>query len=194
MEFSGRVVLVVGASTGIGRAVALRLAAEGAQVAVAARTAQRLADLARTIESTGGRCRWFAADVGDPDAAARLVAEVVTAYGRIDAVLLNVGGAPDLDLRSQTAADVTAVMRSNYDVMVNVLFPVLDQMRAQGGGLVAHTNSLAGWAGIPLQGPYSAAKGAARLADRHLPDRVRRRRHPVRLPLSGVRRDRADRG
>jgi short-subunit dehydrogenase len=46
---------------------------------------------------------------------------------------------------------------------VNYLFPVLEQMKLQRGGLVAHTNSLAGFLGIPMQGPYSAAKGAARL-------------------------------
>ena len=160
MEFSGHVVLVVGASTGIGRGVALRLAAAGAEVAAVARSADRLDELA---VASGGRCRAFLADVSDTEDAERLVDDVVAAYGRIDAVLLNVGGAPDLDLRAQTATDVLAVMRSNYDVTVNVLFPVLAQMRAQGGGLVAHTNSLAGWAGIPLQGPYSAAKGAVRL-------------------------------
>jgi len=61
------------------------------------------------------------------------------------------------------AAEVKAYMRSNYDVVVNYLFPVLDQMRTQMGGLVVHTNSLAGLIGVPLQGPYSAAKGGAKL-------------------------------
>jgi NAD(P)-dependent dehydrogenase (short-subunit alcohol dehydrogenase family) len=54
-------------------------------------------------------------------------------------------------------------MRSNYEVAVNYLFPVLHQMVRQGSGVVAQTNSLAGFLGVSLQGPYSAAKGALRL-------------------------------
>jgi NAD(P)-dependent dehydrogenase (short-subunit alcohol dehydrogenase family) len=91
------------------------------------------------------------------------VDSAVARFGRIDVVLLNAGGAPALDMRTMDASQVNAYMRSNYDVTVNYLFPVLAQMRRQAGGLVAHTNSLAGFLGVPLQGPYSAAKGATRL-------------------------------
>ena len=105
----------------------------------------------------------MAADAEDAAAAERVVAATVERHGRIDLVLLNAGGAPALDMRRMSAGEVTAYMRSNYDVVVNYLFPVLRQMARQGGGLVAQTNSLAGFLGIPLQGPYSAAKGAARL-------------------------------
>jgi NAD(P)-dependent dehydrogenase (short-subunit alcohol dehydrogenase family) len=66
-------------------------------------------------------------------------------------------------MRRMQAGDVLAYMRSNYDVAVNYLFPVLQQMRLQRGGLIAVTNSLAGLLGVPMQGPYSAAKGALRL-------------------------------
>lgn len=163
MEFADKVVLVVGASSGIGRAVAVRLADQGAVVVAVARRAGLLQELADEITVAGGRCHWFAVDVSDEGAAARMVDDVVAECGRIDGVLLNAGGAPDIDLRTVTPAEVKGYMTSNYDVVVNVLFPVLRQLRAQGGGLVAHTNSLAGFTGVPLQGPYSAAKGAARL-------------------------------
>lgn len=163
MQFREQVILVIGASSGMGRAVALRLADAGARVAVVARRTERLEALAAEIRTAGGECHPCPADVSDEDEAAAMVASVVADLGRIDAVLLNAGGAPDIDLRHSDAAEVKHYMRTNYDVVVNVLFPVLDQMRRQGHGLVAHTNSLAGFAGIPLQGPYSAAKGAARL-------------------------------
>lgn len=65
MQFRDAVVLVVGASSGIGRAVALRLAGQGAVVAAVARRADRLATLAEEIEAAGGRCRIYAADVSD---------------------------------------------------------------------------------------------------------------------------------
>lgn len=163
MNFEGKVILIVGASSGMGRLVALRLAAQGAKLIVTARRKDKLDSLATEIAASGGSCLPLAADAQDEAAAAAVVAAGVERHGRIDAVLLNAGGAPALDMRRMTAGEVTAYMRSNYDVLVNYLFPVLRQMVLQGGGLVAQTNSLAGFLGVPLQGPYSAAKGANRL-------------------------------
>ena len=162
-KFKGKVVLVVGASSGMGRVLALRLAAAGALVAVTARRQDRLTALQAEIERRGGSCLALAADAQDSAAAEQVVAACVERYGRIDLVMLNAGGAPALDMRKMTASQVNDYMRSNYDVVVNYLFPVLQRMVRQGGGMVAHTNSLAGFLGVPLQGPYSAAKAAARL-------------------------------
>jgi NADP-dependent 3-hydroxy acid dehydrogenase YdfG len=162
-KFKGKVVLVVGASSGMGRVLALRLAAAGALVAVTARRQDRLTALQAEIERRGGSCLALAADAQDSAAAEQVVAACVEHFGRIDLVMLNAGGAPALDMRKMTASQVNDYMRSNYDVVVNYLFPVLQRMVRQGGGMVAHTNSLAGFLGVPLQGPYSAAKAAARL-------------------------------
>lgn len=163
MNFDGKVALIVGASSGIGRTLALRLAREGAMVVATARRADRLAALAEEIDRSGGSCTVLAADAENAADAERVVQACVLRHGRIDLVMLNAGGAPAIDMRTMHASDVTRYMRSNYDVAVNYLFPVLQQMRRQGGGLVAQTNSLAGFLGVPLQGPYSAAKGALRL-------------------------------
>jgi NAD(P)-dependent dehydrogenase (short-subunit alcohol dehydrogenase family) len=163
MNFEKKVVLIAGASSGIGRATAVKLAAEGAKVAVTARREPLLAELAREIEAAGGECLPIAADAANEAEATRVVQTVIDRFGRIDMVLLNVGGAPALDMRTMSAGEVNAYMRSNYDVTVHTLFPVLKQMMKQRSGLVAHTNSLAGFLGVPLQGPYSAAKGATRL-------------------------------
>lgn len=135
MKFSGKSILIVGASSGMGRVLALRLAAEGAKIAVTARRAAHLDTLAYEIRASGGQCLAVAADATDPA----------------------------LDMRLMSADAVSAYMRSNYDVVVNYLFPALQQMILQGGGHVGHTNSLAGLLGVPMQGPYSAAKGAAML-------------------------------
>lgn len=163
MQFSGKIILIVGASSGMGRVLAKRLAGEGAQVIVTARREPMLIKLAEEIRKAGGQCMPIAADATEAAAAADVVKKVVEHYGRIDMVYLNAGGAPALDMRVMNASDVNAYMRSNYDVVVNYLFPVSKQMMQQGGGYVAHTNSLAGFLGVPLQGPYSAAKGAAML-------------------------------
>ena len=162
-NFNGKSVLIVGASSGIGHTLALRLASQGALVAVTARRKEKLAALVNEIMGRGGIGLDLAADVQDPASAEWVVQETVRQFGRIDLVVLNAGGAPALDMRTLGVREVTRCMRSNYDVAVNCLFPVLHQMVRQGGGLVVHTNSLAGWLGVPLQGPYCAAKGALRL-------------------------------
>ena len=156
-------VRVGGGWSGIGRVLALKMAEEGAKLIVTARRREKLETLAEEIEKRDGQCLALAADAEDADAAAQVVARAVETFGRIDLAVLNVGGAPALDMHEMNAREVTAYMRSNYDTVVNYLFPVIGQMIAQKGGVIAHTNSLAGFLGVPLQGPYSAAKGALRL-------------------------------
>lgn len=163
MYFNNKVILIVGASTGIGRAVALKLAAAGAKLVITARSQDKLNSLEKEVLAKGSQCLAIAADALIEQDAAAVVRAGVERFGRIDIALLNAGGAPALDMRSMTAADVNYYMRTNYDVTVNYLFPVLAQMKQQNAGLVAHTNSLAGFLGVPLQGPYSAAKSATRL-------------------------------
>src|SRR5450830_1268389 len=163
VNFNHNIVLIVGASSGMGRLLALRLAAEGAYIIATARRQELLDSLANEIIHQGGRCLAFAVNAENSHAAEQLVATIVGQLGRIDVAVLNAGGAPALDMRQMSAQEVTAYMRSNYDVTVNYLFPVLHQMSRQRKGLVVHTNSLAGFLGVPLQGPYSAAKGALRL-------------------------------
>jgi len=162
-EFANQVVLIVGASSGIGRVVATRLAAEGARLVVTARNADKLESLAAEITARGGECLALPADALDAAAAEHVVATAVARCGGIDIALLNAGGAPAIDMRTMKAAEVTHYMRTNYDVTVNYLFPVLEHMKRRRAGFVAHTNSLAGFLGVPLQGPYSAAKAATRL-------------------------------
>lgn len=163
MDFQGKNILVVGASSGIGRAISLRFASEGARVAVTARRAQRLQQLVEEIERANGVAVALPADGTDEQAAADVVAQVIDRFGGIDMVLLNAGGAPALHLVNMTAAEVKYYMRSNYDTVVNYLFPVLKHMKQRKSGMVAHTNSLASFFGVPLQGPYSGAKAAARM-------------------------------
>ena len=92
MDFKNQVVLIVGASSGMGRALALRLAAEGAHVVATARRKDKLDNLAAEIAQAGGRCLAIAVDAQDPAAAEQLVQHVVHQLGRIDLVLLNAGG------------------------------------------------------------------------------------------------------
>ncbi|BBC29799.1 Short-chain dehydrogenase [Streptomyces graminofaciens] len=162
-RITGRTVLIVGASSGIGADVARLLAHDGNRLVVTARRAPELAALAKEIRASGGDCLDVAADALEPQAAADVVAAAVAEYGGVDIALLNAGQGPDMSMDQVTVADVSRIMALNYDVVVNYLVPLIAQMGGQrDGGLIAHTNSLAGLMGIPRQGPYSAAKAAAR--------------------------------
>ena len=163
MEFNRKNILVVGASSGMGRAISLRFAQAGARVAVTARRAAMLQDLVETIEQAHGVALALPADGTDEHAAANVVGKAIESFGGIDMVLLNAGGAPAIYMPKMSVGEVMFYMKSNYDTVVNYLFPVLEHMKQRQGGLVVQTNSLAGFYGVPLQGPYSAAKAAARL-------------------------------
>lgn len=162
-SITGRTVLIVGASSGIGAEVARRLGHGGNRLIVTARRAPELAALAEEVRAAGSACLDIAADALNPKAAADVVSAAVAEYGSVDVALLNAGQGPDMSMDEVTVADVSRIMALNYDVVVNYLIPLIAQMGDQPhGGLIAHTNSLAGLMGIPRQGPYSAAKAAAR--------------------------------
>ncbi|MFF4259596.1 SDR family NAD(P)-dependent oxidoreductase [Streptomyces sp. NPDC001663] len=162
-KITGRTVLIVGASSGIGAEVARQLAPGGNRLVVVARRAPELAGVAEAVRAAGGTCLDITADALDARAAADVVASAVTAFGSVDIALLNAGQGPDMSMDDVSTDDVSRIMALNYDVVVNYLIPLIKQMKRQPhGGLIAHTNSLAGLMGIPRQGPYSAAKAAAR--------------------------------
>ncbi len=156
-------ILIVGASSGIGAQVARDLAGHGNRVAIVARRAAELAAVAADVRAAGSACLDLVADALDPAAAAAVVARVVAEFGGVDVALLNVGQGPDLGMAEAGVEDIARVMALNYDVTVHYLVPLIAQLRRQGGGLIAQTNSLAGLMGIPRQGPYSAAKAAVRI-------------------------------
>lgn len=161
MKLRQRTILISGASTGIGRCVAEQLALADNNIVITARRSAKLAVVAAAIEARGSRCLTIAADALDEGAAADVVAQAVARFGRIDAALLNIGDGPQYHMGTASAAAIKHCMRINYDVTVNYLAPLIAHMKSAGGGLIAHTNSLAGRLGVPMQGPYSAAKSAA---------------------------------
>ncbi|MET7891113.1 SDR family NAD(P)-dependent oxidoreductase [Streptomyces mirabilis] len=162
-RITDRTVLIVGASSGIGAEVARLLAPNGNRLVITARRAPELASVAKEIRAAGSACLDIAADALDPRAASAVVAACVAEYGSVGIALLNAGQGPDMSMDQVTVADIARITALNYDVVVHYLVPLIAQMKTQrAGGLIAHTNSLAGLMGVPRQGPYSAAKAAAR--------------------------------
>lgn len=163
MKLSNKTILITGASSGIGRKTAELLSHENNQIVITARRIELLNDLAATIKSNGSKSLVFACNALDEDSAEDCVQKAVEAFGSIDVALFNIGDGPAFNMAEATAKAVKFNMQVNYDSMVNFLVPVIQHMKTQQNGTIAHTNSLAGFLGLPMQGPYSAAKAAGRI-------------------------------
>ncbi len=170
MRFDGKVALITGASKGIGRATALRLAREGGIVAVNGRDEVAVKDVVRTIEQAGGRALPAIADVSRADQVERMVGEVLTALGSIDILVNNAGGGSmarwlnDLD-----EAIWDRMIASNLKSTYLVTRAVAPSMRAKRYGRMVMVASVAGRSMSRLSGPdYSAAKGGMLAFMRHM--------------------------
>ncbi len=151
---------VTGASSGIGKAVALELARRGYTVAVTARRHEELETLAHKAESLAGRIVAHEGDVTDEAAMAGIVRAIEQAHGPIALAFLNAGIAPytragDLDVSAFAKAHAVNVMG-----VVNGLAPLFAVMGARGRGQVGVTASVAGYGGLPRAAAYGASKAA----------------------------------
>lgn len=164
MAEDGKVAVVTGSATGIGAAVALRLARLG--VAVVVNYSKSAAEAARSVEAcaeAGARTLLVQANVADDADCRRLVAETIDKFGRLDYLVNNAGVtvfAEHGDLERVNAAD----FRRIYDVNVIGAFQMIraaaPHLKASGAGAVVNVSSLAGLAGIGSSVPYAASKGA----------------------------------
>ena len=160
-QLEGRRAVITGASRGIGRAMAELFAVEGADVAIVARSTERLASVADEIAGVGGRCTVIAADVTDPDAAARIIDASVDAMGGIDVLVNNAGGNSfSAPLQSMRLAGWRKTMELNVDATVRLLQSGLPHLAASGHGSIINVASVAGLRGAPMMSHYGAAKAA----------------------------------
>jgi short-subunit dehydrogenase len=131
---------------------------------ITARREALLAGVAEQIRANGSQALAIAGDALDEAQADQIVREGAARFGGIDLALLNVGSGPPLNTAKACPEEIKHNMRVNYDSMINFFCPLVRQMKTQaGGGVIAHTNSLAGFWGVPMQGQYSAAKAACRI-------------------------------
>jgi NAD(P)-dependent dehydrogenase (short-subunit alcohol dehydrogenase family) len=155
---AGRVALVSGASSGLGRATAVALAQAGADVALLARGQPDLEQAAAEVERAGRRALVLVADLADAQALTGAVARVVEAFGRVD-VLVNAAGtdvpAPVAELAVSDWDRVLAVNLRAPFVLAKAAFP---HMRAAGGGTVVNVSSVAGKRGWANAAAYCASK------------------------------------
>jgi NAD(P)-dependent dehydrogenase (short-subunit alcohol dehydrogenase family) len=159
-SFRDQVVLLTGASVGIGRELALQLAAEGARLVLAARDAGKLEEVAALCRARGGEALVVPADVADRAACGALVARTVEAFGRLDVLLPNAG--QDMWARLDELADpavLEQLMRVNYLGPAWLAWHALPHLKASRGRIVV-VSSLAGLTGVPTRTGYAASKHA----------------------------------
>lgn len=157
---SGKVALVTGASSGIGEATAICLARAGADVALSARRADRLASLVERIEQEGGKAVAIPGDMAVEDDARKAVAETVAQLGRID-ILVNSAGIMQAGGIENCDTDLyRRVMDINMFGTLYTCVEAVPHMLKQGGGDIITISSLAGRKGGPMTSAYSASKHA----------------------------------
>ena len=159
-DWSQRVVFITGASSGIGRALAVELGRRGATLGLLARSAETLGEIADEIKAAGGGALALPADVQDAAAVRAAADQVREKFGRIDVLVANAGIVPTthaLDLRPDDVADVMSV---NVVGAVSSVTAVLPEMVKQGTGQLVAISSLAAYRGLPKSAAYCASKAA----------------------------------
>lgn len=157
----GRVALVTGGARGIGRAISLRLARDGAAVAINYRSSETAAkEVVGEIEALGGTAIAVAADVAEVEGAAEAVEQTVGRLGAVDIAVNNAGISIDKLLYDMTADDWISVMHTNFGSVFNITKAAMPHMMENRRGSIVNISSVMGERGWVGQSNYSASKGA----------------------------------
>jgi 2-deoxy-D-gluconate 3-dehydrogenase len=159
-DLTGKKALVTGASRGIGRGIAVAYAAAGADVALLARNADLLAEVADEIEALGRRAVIATADVLDAEATRAATAQAIEALGGLDILVNNAGGNSfSIPVAQMRMSGWEKTLRLNLDSIVHITQESLPAL-GEGGGSIINISSVAGLRGAPTMAHYGAAKAA----------------------------------
>ena len=159
MRLRDEVAIVTGGGKGIGRAISLAFAAEGAIVVIAARTSSKLDEAVERIKSGGGRAKAIQADVSDEKQVRRLVADTVDDYGKVDILVNNSGiGGPTVNVVDLRLQDWNEVLAINLTGSMLCAREVLKHMIPRRKGNIVNIASDAGRFGYPMRSPYCVSK------------------------------------
>jgi 3-oxoacyl-[acyl-carrier protein] reductase len=158
VDLAGQTAVVTGASRGIGKAIALRLAGSGAKVACVARSEEKLRETAEAIATAGGTAEVHPCDVADSPSVSRLIEGLHEKWGRVDIVVNNAGVTKDTLIPRMTDEDWDTVIATNLrSVFLFTRAASLVMMRQRSGRIV-NISSVSGIMGNPGQANYSASK------------------------------------
>ena len=161
MDWKNKVVLITGASSGIGGELARQLAAKNAALGLLARRGEMLEDLCREINRQGGAARALAADVVDEKAVRAAAESLREEFGKIDVLIANAGiGGVAVDPLDLNAEDFAQMVNVNLIGAVNAVTAVLPQMIKRRSGHLVAISSLAAYRGLPKSASYCASKAA----------------------------------
>ncbi|MDO8212253.1 SDR family oxidoreductase [Conexibacter sp. CPCC 206217] len=172
-DITGKVVAIAGASSGIGEATALLLAARGARLVLGARRVDRLEALVERIERAGGEAVCAAVDVTEREGPKRLVELAQTRFGRLDVLVNNAGVAPISPLEELRADEWELMVDVNFKGVLNGIAAALPVFRAQRSGHIVNTSSTAAHRIVPNQSVYAATKTAVRVLSEGLRQEAR---------------------
>ncbi len=160
MSRGREVVVVTGASAGVGRATVRRFARDGARIALLARGADRLEAAAREVEQAGAEALVLPTDVADPEAVDAAASAAEEKLGPIDIWVNNAMTSILAEAHDVTAAEYRRVMEVNFLGFVHGTLSALERMRPRNRGVIIQVGSALSFRGIPLQAPYCASKHA----------------------------------
>jgi len=159
---NNKVVLITGASSGIGAGTARQLAASGARVALGARRTDNLKQIAADIETAGGTVRFRSLDVTDADDVEAFVAFAEAEFGHVDVLVNNAGVMPLSPLNALKTDEWNWMIDVNIRGVLHGIAAVLPRMEAQGHGQIINVSSIGGFVVQPTAAVYAATKFAVR--------------------------------
>lgn len=160
MQLKDARVVVTGASSGIGRAIALEFGRRGARLALTARRQEALDDVAAEVRAAHGAAIIIPLDITSEGAAERLVEETIRQLGGVDILVNNAGVGHHASIADASRADVEALFHLNVLAATDTIRAVVPVMRAQRSGMIINISSMAGRIVVPQIGYYSASKFA----------------------------------
>src|SRR5215471_9837276 len=155
-----KVILITGASSGIGKETALLLGREGARLILVARRAPLLKQISHDIEKSGGKTHCLVLDLTQPENVERMIAETRERFGRIDVLINNAAFGFFGSIEKTPASVVREIFALNFEAALHAIQLVIPIMRQQGSGHIINVSSVAGKRGIPLSAIYCATKFA----------------------------------
>ena len=157
---ANKVIVVTGASSGIGRAVALALAAERARLVLVARREPLLESLAKEVRKEGGSALVMPLDLRERSQVEKMISSTREQFGRIDVLINNAGFGYSGTVEETPPAVVREIFDLNFEAPLLASQLVIPIMKAQGGGHILNVSSVVGRRGLPLNGIYCATKFA----------------------------------
>lgn len=157
-----KVVIITGASSGIGAATAMLLAKKGAKLVLGARREEKLQQLVEKIKENGGEAIYRVTDVVDPEDNKALVEAAKKEFGKVDVIFLNAGLMPSSEIDKLKTDEWNRTVDVNIKGVLNGIAAVMPTFKAQNGGHIITTSSVAGLKPYPGVGVYGATKHAVR--------------------------------